>query len=202
MQKIPNKSFTYALDRRKELLFREVLAEDKSKIKDGFALLSAESRYMRFFGYLKELSESQLNYLSHPDQVNHVAWGVMDTSVSPDLGVGVARFIRLADEPKSAELAITVIDSYQGQGIGNILFGILYLLAKPHQIDYFVGSVLPSNEYVLHKLRAMNANIRFDGNVYQFKIPICEDITQCMTHPSVARFAELLNELVILLNIS
>ncbi|MCU0447841.1 MAG: hypothetical protein MUE85_23325 [Microscillaceae bacterium] len=195
-------SFVYTPLGRKELLFREVLAQDKSKIKEGFALLSAESRYMRFFGYLKELSESQLNYLSQPDQINHVAWGAMDTTVHPDLGVGVGRFIRLADEPNCAELAITVIDSYQGQGIGNILFGILYLLAKPHQIDYFVGTVLPNNQYVLEKVRAMNAVIHFDGNVYQFKIPICEDISLCMTHSSVARFAQLLAELENLLNLS
>lgn len=182
------------LAKYQEIEFRTILAEDKQRIEQGFHLLSNESRYLRFFTYLKELSPAQLTYLSEVDQVNHVAWGAIDLGQNPDLGLGVGRFIRLDEAPDSAELAITVIDSYQGKGFGNVLFAIMYLLAKPNQVDYFVGSVLPENAYVLEKLRDMNARIRFDGNVYQFRLPICQDIEMCTQSPSVQSFKFLLQE--------
>jgi ribosomal protein S18 acetylase RimI-like enzyme len=197
---LSHSAFEYIAKSRHRLLFRTVLADDKSRIKAGFSLLSEQSRYMRFFTYLKELSEKQLNYLSNPDQINHVAWGALDLNVDENIGIGIGRFIRLEEEPNCAELAITVIDAYQGQGIGNILFAILYLQAKPHQIDYFVGSVMPSNYYVLHKLRAMNAKIRYDGNVYQFKIPICDELVNCLGDESVKKFKQTLVEVEKLLS--
>ncbi len=38
-----------------------------------------------------------------------------------DLAIAVGRFVRLPDEPKTAELAITVVDGYQRKGLGTIV---------------------------------------------------------------------------------
>ena len=38
--------------------------------------------------------------------------------VSRDEGVGSARFVRLADQPDTAEPAVTIVDAYQGKGLG------------------------------------------------------------------------------------
>ncbi len=190
-----HKMFMYSLRPEEELLLRTVLSEDKARVQEGFSLLSTESRYMRFFSYLKELSKSQLEYLTQVDQCNHVAWGALDPNAHPDLGVGIARFIRLDNDTCCAELAITVIDAYQGRGIGNLLAAIMYLLAKAHALEYFIGSVLPENQYVLRKLRDMQAEVRFDGNVYQFRLPIQQDVSVWPDTSSMERFKKLLTDI-------
>lgn len=188
-------SFTYLLKDQTDMIFRTILSEDKAKIRDGFKLLSPKSRYLRFFTYLKELSDKQLEYLSNVDQINHVAWAALDHTQHHDEGVGVGRFIRLENERHSAEVAITVIDSYQGKGIGNILFAIMYIMAKIQGIDFFVGSVLPANHYVIKKMKEMNAMVRYDGNVYQFKIPIYQNIYKLNGSGSLESFKNLLLEI-------
>ena len=68
---------------------------------------------------IAELSESQLRYLTEVDHDDHEALIAFDAATGD--GVGVARFVRLEDDPTSAEAAITVIDEWQGRGLGTAL---------------------------------------------------------------------------------
>ena len=77
-----------------------VLPEDRQRIRVGFEALSGNSRYLRFFSGIDRLSEEQLDYLSHCDQVNHVAWGAMDPTCADWPGLGLGRFHRDADRPE------------------------------------------------------------------------------------------------------
>src|SRR5438874_6698085 len=84
--------------------------------------LSPESSRRRFFTPRFRLSERELTFLTSPDGIRHYALGVSgradDGSVE---GIATARFVRLKEEPSTAEIALTVIDPFQRMGIGKAL---------------------------------------------------------------------------------
>ena len=119
-----HQGFRYPNEQGK-FLVRPIVPEDRPILDAAFKELSPQSKYMRFFQSASRLSEYQLEYLTHPDGVNHVAWAILDTTFTPHRGVCAMRFIRLKDESEVAEVAITVIDSYQGQGLSKVAFAVM-----------------------------------------------------------------------------
>lgn len=80
---------------------------------------------------IKALSQEQLDYLSRLDYVDHFAFCVLKTSSDPhstDNGIGVGRYIREYDDSELAEWTVTVLDSYQGCGLGSALLYALSLV--------------------------------------------------------------------------
>ena len=69
---------------------------------------------------MKELSSSQVDYLLNVDFEDHFALGVVEDK-EPYPGMGIARYIRSYDNPLEAEWAVTIVDTYQGLGLGRIL---------------------------------------------------------------------------------
>jgi GNAT superfamily N-acetyltransferase len=59
--------------------------------------------------------------------------------------VGIARWIVLADEPGTAEVGVTVIDRYQGRGIGRLLVDALRPAAVRAGLTASVYLVEPTN---------------------------------------------------------
>src|SRR3954454_20224619 len=86
---------------------------DRDAIAEVFARMSDESRRMRFLAAKPTLSKAELRYLTDLDHTSHDALAAL----APDGRiVAVARYA--AWRPGLAELAIEVIDEYQGRGIG------------------------------------------------------------------------------------
>src|SRR5207244_92171 len=108
----------------------------------GFAGLSAESRYRRFFSAKDRLSEAELRYLTEVDGVDHFALGALHDGE----GAGVARFVRLRDRPDTAEAAIVVVDERQGCGLGRLLLTRLTEAARERGITRFRSDVLARNQ--------------------------------------------------------
>jgi RimJ/RimL family protein N-acetyltransferase len=132
-----------------DVLLRPVQPEDKEKFVEGMARLSTRSRYLRFHTGVEQLSERQLRYLTEVDQERHVAWVAIDLDADDHPGIGVARFIRLDDEPAVAEAAITVLDDYQGRGLGTLLLGQLAASAVRRGVRVFRSYVLGENQAML-----------------------------------------------------
>ena len=103
----------------------------KAHFESGFAKLSRESRYFRFLADRKELTESDLTYLTEVDFDNHYAIVAFTQDESGEvIGVGVARYVRLADRSDTAEVAVTVADDYQRRGVGTMLYDRLLAAAR------------------------------------------------------------------------
>ncbi|HTL33911.1 MAG TPA: GNAT family N-acetyltransferase [Kofleriaceae bacterium] len=131
-----------------QVILRLVEPADKELLLRGFENWSAESRYARFFVPKLRLTDDELTYLCDVDQENHFAFGAIREGDGEPRGLGIARFIRLADvegQPVTAEAAIAVCDEMQGKGLGRILFERLVPAAAERGIERFRFEVLGQN---------------------------------------------------------
>jgi GNAT superfamily N-acetyltransferase len=162
----------FALRDGSRVLVRPIRPEDKQALREGFQRLSARSRYRRFLSSLGQLSEQQVRHLTEVDYVDHMAWVAVDLSRPTRLGVGVARYIRLPEEPTAAEAAVTVLDGYQGRGIGTILLRMLAESAGAHGIRSFRGYVLAENVPMMEILDGLGAKVTQEGTLLRVDVPI------------------------------
>ena len=125
---------------------RLICTDDKELLRAGFDRLSPESRYARFLAPKAQLSDDELRYLCEVDQEDHVAIGALrDDPHGAPIGLGIARFIRLADRPDTAEAAVAVADEVQHQGLGRLLLTRLVAAGAERGIARFRCEVLGTN---------------------------------------------------------
>ena len=133
-----------------QIVLRPVRPSDRELLVEGFAHLSPESRYQRFLAPMEELSEAMLDYLTEVDHHDHEAIAALDPETGH--GIGVARFVRLEDRPDVAEAAVTVVDEWQGRGVGTLLLGRLAARAREEGIRTFTAILLATNREMLDVL--------------------------------------------------
>jgi GNAT superfamily N-acetyltransferase len=126
---------------------RPIEPTDKQALLAAFERLSERSRYRRFLAPQGRLSEAELRYLTEVDHHDHEAL----VAIEPDSGegVGVARYVRSAEDPSSAELAVAVIDDWQQRGVGGRLADALAERARAEGITSFTVVLLAENEQML-----------------------------------------------------
>ncbi|MBT8433381.1 MAG: GNAT family N-acetyltransferase [Gammaproteobacteria bacterium] len=118
-----------------------------------FLKLSFESLRNRFLGLKRDLSSSELDYFTRVDFLCHVAL-VAELEFGPRRRlVGVGRFMRESGQSQSAEIAITVVDEFQGNGIGSLLLGRLIECARRLGIRYFDSTMFAQNDHMANLLR-------------------------------------------------
>ncbi len=135
-----------------EILLRRIAPEDKDALVAGLGHLSERSVYQRFLAPKPRLTSSELRYLTEVDFVDHYAL-VAVLARSPEVVVGVGRWVRSTDAPADAEIAIVVADDLQGRGVGTQLGRALTDAARARGIARFTASMLPSNQ-AAHRLFA------------------------------------------------
>jgi GNAT superfamily N-acetyltransferase len=137
---------TVELSDGQRVQIRPIQPSDKRMLLEGFEQLSPESRYARFMTPKKSLSESELRYLTEVDGFDHFALGAVRRHwVSRDEGVGAARFVRLANQPDTAEPAVTILDGFQGKGLGTLLLQRLLEAAWERDVRWFRSELLAGN---------------------------------------------------------
>jgi RimJ/RimL family protein N-acetyltransferase len=132
---------------------RPIEPSDKDLLQRGFKELSERSQYLRFFKLNNKLSDVQLKYFTEVDGIQHVAWGILDESGEESIPVGIGRFVKFKDEQDVAEVAISIIDSYQRKGLGQILYATLNIVAGQIGLEKFRTYVLSENRFVLNSLK-------------------------------------------------
>lgn len=124
-----------------ELLLRPVLPGDQERALHGHVLFSTETIYRRFMS-ARIPSAPLMRYLAEVDYFDHYVWVVTELDGSP---VADARFVRDEYDQRSAEIAFTVGDAYQGRGIGTFLMGALAVAARVGGVEKFTARVLSEN---------------------------------------------------------
>lgn len=165
-------SFFYPVKGNNYVCFKTLDKSDRQRFIDGFNRLSAKSVYHRFFGFMKELSEKQLEELLNTDKKDHVAWAAFDIIGEDVFGIGVGRFKRNEKNRNEAELALTVIDEYQERGVGTALLAIMYYLGSKLDINTFTGIIMSDNAKLIMRFKELGAVMTRIGSEYEMRLPV------------------------------
>ena len=136
-----------------ELVIRPISPDDKEGLSEKFDRLSEESRYRRFLSPHDRLSAAELRYFTEVDHHDHEALVAVDPRTRA--GVGIARYIRWTEDPQSAELAVAVLDDWQGKRVGTRLASALAERAREEGINVFTAFVLAENYAMLSLAREL-----------------------------------------------
>jgi GNAT superfamily N-acetyltransferase len=152
---------------------RPVVPEDKANLIEGFRRLSPESRYRRFMAPIVALSEEQLVELTEVDYRQRFAWMAFSMDEAGTPGMGVARYVRDPVDAEVAEAAVTVIDDYQGRGLGRLLLELLGAVALENGIRRFRGYGLEDNRPIRELLERLGATAEHDSpGVFRFELDL------------------------------
>jgi len=143
-------------------LVRPLTYGDRLQLARRYERLSPATKRLRFFNAPERLSEPLLDYLTNLDYDRHFALGAFLVDEPGCPGVGVARWVRSAEDPDEAEGAVTVVDEWQGRGIGTLLLRSLAEAASASGPHRFVAHVLFENAALLEGLRAAGAAVEVE----------------------------------------
>jgi acetyltransferase len=153
---------------------RPIEATDASALVQAYERLSDDTKYKRFMATKPHLSRRDISYLTHIDGDNHVA--LVATPVGePDQIIGVARFVRLPEDARTAEFAIVIGDPYQGEGLGSELMSRLAEAASSHGIRRLRGTMLADNigaHKLTRRLAGELAHERHFGTVDELEVEL------------------------------
>ncbi len=139
------------------VLVRPVRPTDVELLAEGFERLSPESRRLRFLTAKDVLRPAELRYLTDVDHHDHEAIGALD--LASGQGAGIARYIRDGQDPRTAEIAVTVVDGWQGRGLGTELVARLAERARAEGIERFVALTAGGNVAMGLLLRHMGGTV-------------------------------------------
>jgi RimJ/RimL family protein N-acetyltransferase len=137
---------------------REIQGEDKIPLQVGLKMLSPESIRQRFFTNKKEFTDKELQYLTEVDQENHLAYVAVHHIDGKQLPAGVIRAIRNKEDPHKAEMGITIVDCYQGKGLGDQLLNAIAERCKEVGISTLYGDYHTSNLKMVKLLERFGKN--------------------------------------------
>jgi RimJ/RimL family protein N-acetyltransferase len=125
-----------------------------------------------------------LTFLTSVDGLNHRAWGAIVTEPAGPVGAGVIRWVRSSENPAVADMAVTVIDDYQGRGLGALLQDVAVLDAFSFGVERFEGVVLGENIASRRMLARGGARLRPDGGgVLSFTLELRPRVERLRTSP-------------------
>ena len=150
---------------------RTIEPEDRDALAQGFDALSEESRYRRFLTPTPTLSGSQLRYLTEVDHHDHEAIIATNDEREP---MGVARYVRVDPESDTAEVAVTVVDAWQGRGLGTALLARLTERAREEGVACFTATALATNDDMLDLLRNLGVteSAPASGGVVEMRVEL------------------------------
>ncbi|CAG0988908.1 Peptidyl-lysine N-acetyltransferase PatZ [Burkholderiales bacterium] len=135
-----------SLDDGRAVTIRPVTPEARNLIQQGIARVSPESSRRRFFTVRRRFSERELDEMTRLDGWRRFALGAVARGPDGPVGAGIARFARVADDPRVAEIALLVVDDFQRVGLGRRLLARLARAALERGVERLTGIVQPDND--------------------------------------------------------
>lgn len=137
------------------VVIRFVRPDDKGRLVTAFSRLEPETIYTRFFSFKKELSQVELDRLDAPDPEHRIGLVVtLGSGVEETIIAGASCVVLDTPGPiRSAEVAFTVEEDYQCQGLAGKLLATITDLARSRGIHQLEADVLPGNQAMLAVFR-------------------------------------------------
>ncbi len=126
---------------------RALRSEDRGDFIAAVGRASNQSLYRRFFSVKRHFTETETSFFLNVDFVQHVALVAVAVENGRPTIVGGGRYV--VEKPGLAEVAFTVVDGYQGQGIGSTLLCHLAAIARKAGLREFCAYVMPDNVAML-----------------------------------------------------
>ena len=126
---------------------RALKSQDRDDLIAAVGRTSSESLYRRFFAVRRHFSETEESFYLNIDFASHVALVALAKENGQHTIVGGGRYV--VGEPGQAEIAFTVVDKYQGRGLGAALLRHLTVIARQAGLRELVAYVLPDNRAML-----------------------------------------------------
>lgn len=144
-------SVNETLKNGRPVLIRAIRPDDKDALITGFAQLSEDTVYRRFFHNKRDITQQEFDYYTNIDFVRHVGLVAVVDEGGREQVIGGARYIGFNDEDgkSHAELAFTVVDAFQGLGLATHFLVHLIQIGRAKGIEFFDADVLASNRPML-----------------------------------------------------
>lgn len=143
------------------IVVRPITAADGPALRREFERLSARSRMQRFLALKQHLNSAEVRYLTEVDHIRHEALVAVTRFTRRPLGV--ARYVRHPDDPLTADIAVTVVDAWQGLGVGTELAHRLIASAVAGGVRRFTADTLSDNVGARRLLRGLGLPVRVVG---------------------------------------
>lgn len=126
---------------------RPLRADDRQRVAAAIRGLDAQTIYTRLFSHRKELTEAGLDRAMRVDDEREVVIVAATGRGADEAIIGGGRYVVTGEG--RAEIAFTVEEDYQGQGLAGRLFAALVDLARQRGITTFEADVLSGNPSML-----------------------------------------------------
>ena len=130
-----------------QVKIRALRPDDQAELLAAVRRTSRRSLYHRFFEVKESFSADEVSYFLNVDFVKHVALVAVAPADGGEIIVGGGRYVVVG--PGTAELAFTVEDDYQGQGVGSALLRNLVRLARAGGLKELTAEVMADNTQML-----------------------------------------------------
>lgn len=142
-------SIAHTLDDGRQVQIRPIRSEDARAERAFIMALSPRTRRARFLEQISEPSEALIRKLVDVDHVNDEAFVAIDAA-DPLRLVGVARYA-VDNDPTECEIAVTVMDDWQGQGLDQALMQPLMATARRNGLKRMI-SIDSANHHPMREL--------------------------------------------------
>jgi GNAT superfamily N-acetyltransferase len=152
--------------------FEPLVRGDVVTVLEVFDQLSPRSRQQRFLTAKPRLTAADLRALTDVDGNHHVALVARDVA---GRAIGIARFVRDRDDPATAEAAVTVVDAWQGRGVGTRLARALSDRARELDITRVSLVIAHANEAaarLMHLVAGDVTRVGWDSGTVDFEISL------------------------------
>ena len=150
---------------------RALRPDDRARMADAVRGLDPQTIYTRLFSHRKELTESGLDRIMRTDPAREVVLIATVAGPGAEIVVAGARYIVTSQD--RAEVAFTVEEDYQGQGLAGRLFAALADVARARGITVFEADVLAGNPSMLRVFERSGRPLRRrnEGESVHLEIP-------------------------------